>query len=210
MFDWMLDYITKLAPIADSLGWYIYLLVFVVTILESTPVIGTFTPGTLMLLFFGFLVSFTHMQLVPCILVATVGALLGDCLAYVVGRYGSRLFKENKKFLKLAHLDAGKAFFSRHGGKSVIIGRFIGPIRPVVPMVAGLVHLSMRRFIPLNFFGALIWTTTLISTGTFVGEQWQYAEHILSIVGIVLLIITVAFTGKWFITNRIDSNKIVS
>ncbi len=204
MFDWMIDFVVQLTPIANSLGVYMYLIVLMVAILESTPLIGTFTPGTLVLLFFGFLVSLTHIELIPCILVATLGAILGDCIAYVIGRYGSKLFKENKSFLKLSHLDAGKAFFSRHGGKSVIIGRFIGPIRPVVPMVAGLVHLSMRRFIPLNLAGALIWTTTIISTGAYVGKEWQQAEHILSIVGIVLAIVAMAYIGKWFITERMD------
>lgn len=205
MFDWMIDFVVQLTPIANSLGGYMYLIVLLVAVLESTPLIGTFTPGTLVLLFFGFLVSLTQIDLIPCILVATLGAILGDCIAYIIGRYGSKFFKENKKFLKLSHLDAGKAFFSKHGGKSVIIGRFIGPIRPVVPMVAGLVHLSMRRFIPLNFIGALVWTTTIISTGAYVGKEWQSAEHILSIIGLVLGIVGVTYVGKWFITQRMDT-----
>jgi membrane protein DedA with SNARE-associated domain len=71
-------------------------------------------------------------------------------------------------------------------------------------MVAGLVHLSMRRFIPLNLIGALVWTTTLISVGAVVGERWQSAEHIISWIGIILGVVVVAILSKWLLTHWID------
>lgn len=169
----------------QSLGGWIYVILFAIAILESTPVIGTFTPGTLILVFFGFLISISGLHLVYCIFAATLGAVSGDYIGYLLGRYGRRFFKEHKGLLRISHLEMGQKFFNRHGGKSILIGRFIGVIRPVVPMVAGAVHMSMRRFLPLNFFSAFLWSSLLITTGYFVGDEWQKAEGILSFIGVI-------------------------
>ncbi len=205
MFDWLIDYIMQIVPIADSMGGYLYLLIFAAAILESTPIIGTFTPGTLILVFFGFLVSVTQVTLLPCIVAASIGAALGDYIGYLLGRFGSRFFSEHKKILNIGHIDRGRAFFSKHGGKSILIGRFVGPIRPIVPLVAGAIRMSMRRFMPLNIFGAVLWSSVLISAGALVGQHWQSVEKWFSGIGIAgATIIAVAFIWvyikrKWII-----------
>ncbi len=180
------DYIFHIVPIVDSLGGWMYAIIFVAAVIESTPVVGTFTPGTLFLIFFGFLVSISSLSLPLCILVATLGAVTGDCLGYLLGRYGSRFFKEHKGLLRISHIEAGRAFFSQHGGKSIFIGRFVGVIRPIVPLVAGAIRMSMRRFLPLNIASALAWAGLLISTGYAVGAQWQSVESWFSGVSLAL------------------------
>lgn len=187
------DYVFHLAPIADSIGMWMYLIIFGIAVFESTPVIGTFTPGTLFLLFFGFLVSVTDLGLLPCILLTTLGAILGDGLGYLLGKYGQRFFKEHKGLLRISHLDMGRAFFAKHGGLSIFVGRFVGPIRPIVPLIAGATQMAWKRFLSLNILSALTWSGLLISLGFFVGQKWQLVEHWLSNAGIVLgLIIAIA------------------
>jgi len=200
MFDWLTSLILNLVPIAESLGFYLYLIILGIALMESTPVIGTFTPGTLMLLFFGFMVSVTDTSLVLAILGAVLGGVLGDCLGYALGRYGGRFFKEHKGLLRIGHIEMGRAFFSKHGGKSIFVGRFVGPIRPIIPLVAGAVRMSMRRFLPLNISAALSWATLLIVAGYLAGSEWQRAERIVSdatyILGGLFVIVVAHFAYK--------------
>lgn len=203
MFDLihsMTDFIMQLVPIVDSLGIYLYFIVMGVALLESTPIIGTFTPGTLMLLFFGFLISVSDTHLILAIAAAVIGAALGDCLGYLLGRYGSRFFKEHKGLLRIGHIEMGKAFFAKHGGKSIFIGRFVGPVRPIVPLVAGAVRMSMCRFLPLNFSAAFVWAGLLISIGYFAGNEWQHAERIVTDISIAGLFV-LAFLLFKFVRN---------
>lgn len=202
MFDWIILYVTGLVPVIDSLGGWIYVILFGVAFFESTPIIGTFTPGTLMLIFFGFLVSIADLHFVYCVIAATSGAVLGDYFAYYVGRYGTRFFKDHKGLLRISHLEAGKIFFNKHGGKSVLIGRFIGPIRPIVPMVAGAVRMSMKRFVPLNITGAFAWCFVLISAGYFAGDQWVKTENVLSYIGDIGALVIVVFGIVYVIKKR--------
>lgn len=195
------DYIFHIAPIVDSLGGWMYLIIFVAAIIESTPVIGTFTPGTLFLVFFGFLVSISGLSLPLCILVATIGAVTGDGIGYLLGRYGSTFFKEHKGLLRIAHIDMGRAFFAKHGGKSILIGRFVGVIRPIVPLVAGAIRMSMRRFLPLNILSALLWAGILISAGYLVGAQWKSVETWFSrlsiFLGLAIAVIVILYVKKY-------------
>lgn len=207
MLDFLVDFVTQLLPIADSLGIYIYLIIFLVSAFESTPILGTFTPGSIMLVFFGFLSAMTSVLLVPCILAAAFGGVIGDYLGYLLGRYGSKFFKHNKGLLRYSHLEMGKEFFTKHGGKSIFIGRFIGPLRPVVPLVAGATRMSINRFLPLNITSATIWASILIGTGYIVGEQWRKAENIFSTIGIVLAALCVAFLVRWYLKWRTENIK---
>ena len=101
---------------------YMFIVVFLAAMFESTPIIGTFTPGTLFLLFFGFTASTQHVNLALVILAATVGSITGDMLGYMLGRYASGWLVKHKKLLKAGHIEQGRAFFSAHGGKSILIG----------------------------------------------------------------------------------------
>ncbi len=195
------SYVFHLVPIADSIGGWMYLIIFGIAVFESTPVFGTFTPGTLFLLFFGFLVSVTDLSLPLCILLTTLGAVLGDGLGYLLGKYGQRFFKEHKGLLRISHLDMGRAFFNKHGGLSIFVGRFVGPIRPIVPLVAGATTMAWKRFLALNILSALFWSGLLISLGYFVGQKWQAVEKWLSnfsvLLGVIVLISLLLYVRRY-------------
>lgn len=198
------DYVFHLAPIADSIGMWMYLIIFGIAVFESTPVLGTFTPGTLFLLFFGFLVSVTDLRLFLCILLTTLGAILGDGLGYLLGKYGQRFFKEHKGLLRMSHLDMGRAFFAKHGGLSIFVGRFVGPIRPIVPLIAGATQMAWKRFLSLNILSALVWSGLLISLGFIVGKKWQTVEHWLSNFSVVLGVLVVIFVLLYIRRYRLE------
>lgn len=159
---------------------YLYIVVFLVALLESTPVIGTFTPGTLFFLFFGYSISATDSNLALVILVASFAAALGDVIGYILGKYGSDWMIRHRKLLKQVHIEQGRGFFSKHGGKSILLGRFVGPIRPIVPLIAGSIGMSFRRFLFWNILGAVAWCTLYMTIGYFFGSHARTIEKIVT------------------------------
>lgn len=169
---------------------YLLIIVFLVSILESTPVIGTFTPGTLFLLLFGFATYTNGTNLGLVILVCTLGGVVGDVLAYSIGKYASGWMIRHKKLLKEVHIEQGRGFFSRHGGKSIMLGKFVGPIRPIVPLIAGSIRMGISKFMFWNVAGSFLWAAVYIMLGYFFGNN---AESIEGFVSNMSVIVTGAF-----------------
>ncbi len=191
---------TSVLPVVDQIGIWFYILAGLIAFIESTIILGTFIPGTVILLFFGFTASQGDVKLIWVLLAITLGAVLGDFISYAIGRYGTGFIKENKGLLRTSHIDIGKAFFVKHGGKSVILGRFISPIRQVIPFIAGVVFMPQKRFMYLNICGALLWSISYILVGYYFGTNWNLIEKIISRIGIVLTLVLVV--GGIYLFNR--------
>jgi membrane protein DedA with SNARE-associated domain len=101
---------------------------------------------------------------------AAVGAVLGDGLSYYLGTKGKRLFRPGGRWLDPAHLAKGEAFFRRHGSKSVFLGRFMGPIRGIIPFIAGLSAMDRRAFLLWNVLSGVLWATVHVLAGYFLGD----------------------------------------
>lgn len=171
---------TAVIPLMDSMGMWFYVVVFVIALLESTLIIGTFVPGTVILFFFGFAASQGHTNLVGIILATSIGVIVGDYITYFLGRFGSQYIKEHKGILRMSHIEIGKRFFLKYGGISVIFGRFISPIRQIIPLIAGMVHMTYRRFTYLNIIGGVAWATLYVGLGYYLGSKWIFFEKIMS------------------------------
>lgn len=141
---------------------------------EAFVIIGSFIPGALLVIFSGVLVSQGVYRMEYMIIFASAGAILGDAVSYYVGTFGTRLFKDENKFLKIDHLDRGTAFFNKYGNKSILIGRFFGPLRAVVPFVAGLTRMRLGTFFLWNVVGGILWATSHILIGYFFGGSISY------------------------------------
>lgn len=181
---------------------YMYIVVFIATFLESTPVIGTFTPGTLFLLFFGYAVSVQDINLPLIVLTAMLGSIIGDMFGYLIGRYAGGFLIRHKKILKVGHIEQGRAFFSKHGGKSILIGRFIGPIRPIVPLIAGSIHMGISKFLFWNILGGFLWSTLYLSLGFFFGAYAREIEKVVSRTGLIICLIGVIIASWYYIKQR--------
>lgn len=197
---------TSVLPIVDQIGIWFYILAGLVAFIESTIILGTFIPGTVILLFFGFTASQSNVNIFWVLLATTIGAVVGDFVSYTIGKYGTGFIKENKGLLRTSHVDIGKVFFVKHGGKSVIFGRFISPIRQVIPFIAGVVRMSQKRFVYLNICGALLWSTSYILVGYYFGTNWNLIEKIISRIGIVLTLVLVV--GGIYLFNRNRKNRL--
>lgn len=155
-------------------GYWIALLI---AFLESIAFIGTFFPGSTAIALMGFLASRGYWDIGDLIWFSSVGAILGDFLSYYLGMKGTRFFKDENKYLKASHLEAGEEFFKKHGNKSVFLGRFLSPIRSIVPFVAGLSRMDIKKFLLWNILGGIGWSILHLYLGYFFGGAVRSVEH---------------------------------
>ncbi len=157
------------AWVAANPGW-LALALAATAFIESLAVAGIIVPGVAMLFAFAALAGKSGMPLAEALVWAGVGAVAGDVLSFAIGRLlKGRLHSvwPLSRYPKL--LARGETFFHAHGGKSVIIGRFVGPIRPIIPLIAGAFYMPWQRFIVFNLLSAVGWALTYILPGYLVG-----------------------------------------
>ncbi len=143
---------------------------FIVSLTESLPLIGTIVPGSLTMTVIGVLVGRGMISFNTTLFWAIIGALTGDTIGFWIGKiYNERLrdmwpFKKHPQWLTM-----GKTFFQKHGGKSILIGRFVGPARSTVPLIAGLLKMSWGRFFVAAIPSAVMWAIAYILPGVLIG-----------------------------------------
>ncbi|MEZ5740460.1 MAG: bifunctional DedA family/phosphatase PAP2 family protein [Burkholderiaceae bacterium] len=136
-----------------------YLVVFLVAMGEALLIIGLFVPSTVVLVGAGTLVGLGSLPAVPVILATLLGAVVGDQLSYLAGRHGQHRIRGSWLMHKYAPLFAqGEAFVTRHGGKSVFIGRFVPGVKAVIPAIAGMAGMKPVRFTAVNVLSSIAWT----------------------------------------------------
>lgn len=171
----MLNYLIDLVTRAGHWGYFV---IFLGAALESAAFLGVLVPGESLILVAGFLAAQGVFDLDVLIMVIAVGAALGDSAGYEMGRrlgrpalarFGTPFGLSEKRIVK------ADAFFTRHGGKAVFLGRFVGFARALVPFLAGSSKMPYRRFLPYNAAGALLWSVAVTLLGYFFGASWQLA-----------------------------------
>lgn len=154
-----------------------YWFILLVSLVEALVIVGSFIPGALFVVFAGVLVSKGVYDLGDMIIFASVGAILGDIVSYYLGTKGIHLFKNENRFLKEDHLASGKQFFKKHGDKSILLGRFLGPLRSIVPFVAGLTGMNKKTFLIWNVIGGIAWAVSHILIGYFFGGSLAFIHQ---------------------------------
>lgn len=143
---------------------------FTVSFSESLAVIGSIIPGSITMTAIGILAGSGVMRIDLTLLAATLGAVAGDGLSYFIGYIYSDRMSSIWPFSRYpSWLEYGKEFFSRHGGKSVLIGRFVGPLRSIIPVIAGMMHMSHLRFLTANIISAIGWSCLYVLPGVAIG-----------------------------------------
>lgn len=170
MTEWLLNNFYNILPTIETFRPVGYLFIFLFAVLESVAFAGLFVPGTLFTIFFGFLVAQGTLTFGWSAVLAISGAIIGDGLSFYLGRHSGRWFKDDSRWLKKSYLDRGQKFFEKHGAKSVFIGRFVGPIRPFIPFVAGLSNMKRPLFFIYNFTSATLWGLLYLGIGYYLGK----------------------------------------
>lgn len=167
---------------------------FAIIFAETGLLIGFFLPGDTLLISAGLLISQDKVNLelwflIPLLIVA---AVVGDAVGYQLGRHaGPRLFrKEDGRIFRKDHLERAKRFYDKHGGKTIIIARFLAFIRTFAPTVAGAAEMPYPRFAVFNVIGAALWVTSITLFGYFVGSK--VPENSVDAFFIVLVVVMVA------------------
>ncbi len=177
----------------DNYGLWIYLILFVIIFCETGLVVTPFLPGDSLLFVTGTIAAVGGMNVHLVVVVLILAAVLGDSVNYAVGDYvGPRAFRqESSRWFNRDYLDRAHEFYARHGGKTIIIARFVPIIRTYAPFVAGIGAMTYSHFLAYNVSGAVLWVASLCYAGYFLGNIPLVKDNltlvIFAIIGVSLL-----------------------
>jgi undecaprenyl-diphosphatase len=172
-------------------GAWVYLLLFLVVFAETGLVVTPLLPGDSLLFVAGTLAATGEMDATRLIVLLILAAVLGDTVNYQIGAWvGPKAFREKSRFLNRDHLEKTRRFYVKHGGKTIILARFMPIIRTVAPFVAGVGTMPYGRFAVYNLGGGILWVTLFVLAGYFFGNLPQ-VESRLSLV--ILVIVGLSF-----------------
>jgi membrane-associated protein len=185
-----------LGQLISQYGTWTHLILFLIVFCETGLVITPFLPGDSLLFAAGTFAAIGALDLWLIITLLILAAILGDTVNYWVGAYiGPRAFKGDMRFLRKEYLDRTHAFYEKHGGKTIILARFVPIIRTFAPFVAGVGAMSYGKFITYNVVGAVLWVGLFVLGGFFFGNITVVRENftlvILAIIAISVLPIAV-------------------
>ncbi len=174
----------------QNYGVWIYAILFLIIFCETGLVIAPFLPGDSLLFVAGALAASGNMYVHTLCLVLVAASFLGDNTNYWIGRFfGPKLFSRKGSLLfNPKYLEQTQGFYDRHGGKTIVIARFVPIVRTYAPFVAGIGRMLYPRFVTFAFGGAALWIGSLVYAGYFFGNiAWVKSNLSLVIVGIVVL-----------------------
>lgn len=191
MIDILLHFDAYLNVIVQACGSWTYLVLFAVIFAETGFVITPFLPGDSLLFVLGTFASrgIFHFAILAALLI--LAAILGDSVNYAVGKYlGNRLLHIRRFPIRKEHLDRAHHFYKKHGGKTIVLARFIPVIRTFAPFVAGVARMHYGAFLFYNVTGGIIWVLFLLGSGFYFGNIPFVKEHF-SLVTLFIIFISI-------------------
>ncbi len=201
-----------LEDLGESLGKWTYLVVGLLAFLETGAFVGLLAPGETAIMVGGLVAGQGQIDIVTLIAIVWIAAVAGDVTSFYIGRRLGRdfLVKHGPRFkITQPRLEQVEGFFERHGGKAVLIGRFVGLVRAVAPFLAGSSGMRMRRFLPYDVIGAGLWATTFCVLGYIF---WQSFDQLVSAAKqgafalgtTITVIVGVLVAYRWL---KVDANR---
>ena len=192
--DFVLHIDVHLAEMVTLYGPWIYAILFLIIFCETGLVVTPFLPGDSLLFVAGALAALPgnpmNVHLIALCLV--IAAVLGDASNYTIGRFfGEKLFSNpNSKIFKQSYLDKTHQFYKKHGGKTIILARFVPIVRTFAPFVAGMGHMSYRHFALYNVTGGIAWVAIFAYAGYFFGGM-EFVQRNLEILIVAIIFISI-------------------
>jgi membrane-associated protein len=205
-WDLLVNLDRHLAVLLQQYGAWVYLILFVIIFSETGLVVTPFLPGDSLLFVAGALAAAGGMDVHLLALILVAAAFLGNTVNYSIGyTIGPRVFQwEGTRFLNRKALDRAHAFYERHGGKTIIITRFVPILRTFAPFVAGIGRMAYLRFSVYNLAGALAWVLSLLYAGYWFGNVPVVKQNLSAVIlGVIALSLTpLAFEYFRYLLNR--------
>ena len=172
-------------------GWG-FVIVFLVAFFESLVLVGILLPGIVILFGVGTLIGLGLIEMLPIWIAASLGAFLGDTFSYALGRRFRAHLLDIWPFSRYpAMMERGTLFFHTHGAKSVVAGRFIGPLRPIIPSVAGMMGMMPSRFLAVDIPACITWAPSVLVPGMLFGASLEVASEYTGRLTVMLVILLV-------------------
>jgi membrane-associated protein len=192
IIDLFLHLDQHLGQLISQYGTWTHLILFLIVFCETGLVITPFLPGDSLLFAAGTFAALGALDLWLIILLLIIAAIVGDTVNYWIGAYiGPRAFRGDVRFLRREYLERTHAFYEKHGGKTIILARFVPIIRTFAPFVAGVGAMSYPKFITYNVVGAVLWVGLFVLGGYFFGNITVVRENftlvILAIIAISVM-----------------------
>jgi membrane-associated protein len=198
LIDLVLHLDRHLADAAARYGTAVYGLLFLILFLETGVVVTPFLPGDSLLFACGALAATGALDLRLLLVVIPVAVILGDNTNYFIGRFiGPRAFTSNSRWLKREHLDRTHAFYERHGGKTIVMARFVPIVRTFAPFVAGIGRMAYGRFLAYSIGGGLLWGGVCIGAGYAFGNIPVVKENFSIVVLLIIAISLLPIAIEW-------------
>ena len=189
-----------------------YLGLFLIVFTESGLLIGFFLPGDSLLFAAGFLASQQILNIWLVVPIIFIAAVLGDSTGYSIGRrFGPRVFKRDAgRILNKEHIARSERFYTRHGGKTIIIARFVPIVRTFAPVLAGMGKMPYRRFAAYNVVGGFIWSFTVPLLGFYLGKLIPNIEHYLLPIIVLIVLLSISPSIWHLIKHPRERTRILS
>ena len=202
IFDpvWMEQFLRDISP------WQ-YLVLFAIIFAESGLLIGMFLPGDSLLFVAGFLAYKGDLNIWILLPLLFIAAFTGDQVGYTIGKLsGDKFFsKEDAKILKKSHIEKTKAFFDKHGSKTIVIARFVPIVRTLAPVMAGTAKMQYRKFLTFNIIGAFLWAIGITLLGYFLGKSIgaeTIDKYLLPIIALVVVLSLSPAIFEWVLHKK--------
>jgi membrane-associated protein len=199
---------TELASLLQQYGRWIYAILFAIVFCETGLVVAPFLPGDSLLFVAGALWAASGME-IDLLMATLVGAALcGDNCNYWIGRTLARrvIGWRQSRFFNRKLFDRTQAFYARHGGKTVVLARFVPLVRTFAPFVAGVGHMPYVRFLAFSVLGALLWVGILVPAGYWFGNIQLVRDHF-EIVALVIVAISLMPLAVEFVRHRLRARR---
>ena len=190
VIDFILHIDQHLTALSAQYGMWIYAILFLIIFCETGLVATPFLPGDSLLFAAGGIAAVGGMNIHIMVLILLVAAILGDAVNFMIGKYfGAKLFSNpNSKIFRRADLEKTHAFYEKHGGKTIIIARFVPIVRTFAPFVAGMGDMHYGRFIRYNIIGALAWVLLFSYLGYFFANIPLVKNNLGLVLGAIIVI----------------------
>ena len=192
MLDQILNLVHKIYNIPDLIGWGSYWVLFFIIFAETGLFVGFFLPGDSLLVAAGLFAAAGKLNIWILVSLLSVAAIVGDSTGYWFGeKIGKNLFKKEKSHLfKPKYLLRAKAFYEKHGGKTIIFARFVPVIRTFAPIVAGATNMPYKKFFSFNVIGGILWVGLMTLLGYFIGSLVPDIDKHMGILIISVIVIS--------------------